>query len=87
MPLLLMHGVHITVSMELLVYVLCQPVHSCIELSLHLLDFFKKPFYGDLFLFFFDKTIVTCAAHTLAVDVSFLHICTDEWFPCKKCKW
>ena len=83
MPLLLMCGVHIAVCMALLVYVLCQPVHSCIEPSLHVV----YPVYGDVFLFFFDKQLfVTCAAHVLAVDVSFyfLHVCTDEWLPCKK---
>ena len=40
---------HITVCMALLVCVLCQPVHSCIETSLHQLDFFLEIFfYGDL---------------------------------------
>ena len=33
------YGVHITVCMALLVFVFCQPVHSCIEPSLHGLDF------------------------------------------------
>ena len=36
--------VHITVCMALLVFVLCQPVHSCIEPSLHGLDFFLEIF-------------------------------------------
>ena len=33
------YGVHITVCMASLVFELCQPVHSCIEPSLHQLDF------------------------------------------------
>ena len=35
------YRVHITVCMALLVCVLCQPVRSCIETSLHQLDFFS----------------------------------------------
>ena len=35
-----MELVHITVCMALLVFVLCQPVHSCIVPSIHGLDFF-----------------------------------------------
>ena len=42
------YGVHITVYMALFVCVLCQPVHSCIEPSLHQLDFFLEIFYGDI---------------------------------------
>ena len=38
----------------LLVCVLCQPVHSCIEPSLHEVDFF-----GDLFLSFFDLNLIS----------------------------
>ena len=36
----LCYGVHITVCIALLVCVHCQSVHSCIEPSLHQLDFF-----------------------------------------------
>ena len=39
----LRYGVHITVCMTLLVCAL-DPVHSCIEASLHWLDFFLEIF-------------------------------------------
>ena len=42
------YGVHITVCMALLVCVLCQPVHSCIEPSLHGVDFFLEIFLWRL---------------------------------------
>ena len=42
--------------MAILVCVLCQPVHSCIELLLHWLQI-QKSFYEDLFLLFFDKDL------------------------------
>ena len=42
---------HIIVCVAFLVCVLCQPVHSLI--NLHHLDFFLEIFYEDLFLFFF----------------------------------
>ena len=38
------YGMHITVCMALLVCVLCQPVDSCTETSLHQLDFFLEIF-------------------------------------------
>ena len=38
----------ITVCMARLVFVLCQPVHSCIEPSLHGLDFFLEIFLWRL---------------------------------------
>ena len=41
--------VHITVCMALLVCVVYQPVHSCIETSLHQLDFFLEIFLWRLF--------------------------------------
>ena len=41
------YGVHITVCMVLLVFVLCQPVHSCIEPSLHGVDFFLEIFFME----------------------------------------
>ena len=67
-------GVHITVCMALLIFVLCQPVHSCIEPSIHGLDFI---FYGDLFLFFFDKNLnlLRGAIHIIAIDTSSAHVC------------
>ena len=43
----LLHG--ITVCMAFLVFVLCQPVHSCIEPSLHGLDFFLEIFLWRLY--------------------------------------
>ena len=46
------YGVHITVCLALLVCVLCQPVHSCIERSLHGLDFFLEIFYGDFVIIY-----------------------------------
>ena len=51
-----------------------------IEQSLHHVDVFQT-FYGDLFLFFFDKIqfLLCSAAHAHPVDVSSLHVCTDEW--------
>ena len=67
--------------MALLVYVLCQPVHSCVEPSLHQLDFLLEIFFMETF--FFDKNLnnfVTQAAHTLAVDALSLHMCTN-WLP------
>ena len=70
--------------MALLVCVLCQPVHSCIEPSLHMLDFFLEIFYEGLFLFFFDKNLLTIryvVPPTIAVDASFSHVRTDEWLP------
>ena len=48
-PIGSMYGVHITVCMALLVFVLCQPVHSCIEPSLHGLDFFICRLVSALF--------------------------------------
>ena len=42
------YGVHITVCVALLVFVLCQPVHSCIEPSLHGVDFFLEIFLWRL---------------------------------------
>ena len=48
------YGVHITVCMALLVCVLCQPVHSCIEPSLHGLDFFLEIFLWRLVSVLFD---------------------------------
>ena len=46
--MLLCYRVHITVCMALLGCVLCQPVHSCIETSLHQLDFFLEIFSWKL---------------------------------------
>ena len=75
------YGLHITVCMVLL-YVLCQPVHSSIEPSLYTSARFS---FRDFIMetFFFDKNLnnfVTQAAHTLAVDVLSLHMCTN-WLP------
>ena len=66
----LCYGVHITVCMTPLAYVLCQPVHSCIEPSLDQLDFFLEIFLWRL---------VSRAAYALAVDASSSHVCIDEW--------
>ena len=78
------YRVHITVCMAL-PCVLSQPVHSCIGTSLHQLDFFLEIFYGDLFLFFFDKIsffqLLCGATHILIIDVSSSHVCTNEWHP------
>ena len=49
---------HITVCIAHLVFVLCQPVHSCIEPSLWA-RVLLEIFYGDLFLSFFDNSLLT----------------------------
>ena len=75
--------VHITVCMALLVCVLFQPVHSCIEPSLHGLDLFLEIFLWRLNLFL-DTLIILLlgAAHVIAVDESSAHVmCIDEWRP------
>ena len=73
---------HVTVCIALLVCVLCQSVHSCIETSLHELDFFFEFFLwrlaSDKINFF---QIVARATHVLVVDASFAHVCTDKWHP------
>ena len=38
-------------------YILCQPVHSCIEPSLHGLELFLEIFLWRFVLFFFDKQL------------------------------
>ena len=74
------YGVHITVCVARLVFVLCQPMHSCIEPSLHGLDFFLEIFYGELFLFFFDNNLLLRGtAHIIAVDASSAHVSIDDW--------
>ena len=69
------YGVHITVCVARLVFVLCQPEHSWIEPSLHGLDFLLEIFYGELFLFFFDNNLLLRGtAHVIAVDASSAHV-------------
>ena len=45
------YGVHITVCMACLVFVLCQPVYSCIETALHGLDSFYKSCWRLVYLY------------------------------------
>ena len=59
-------GVHITVCMAQLVFVLCQPVHSCG------LDFFLEVFLWRLVSVLFW---LCCTTHAIAVDVSSLRTC------------
>ena len=78
----LCYGVHITVCMALLVCVLCQPVHSCIEPSLHGVDFFLEIFlwrFVSVLLIF--NNLLCGTAHVIAVDVLSAHACVDKWCP------
>ena len=74
---------HHCMCMACLVFVLCQPVHSCIESFLHGLDFFLEIFLWRLvpvFIIFLRGT-----AHVIAVDASSMHVSalidTSEWRP------
>ena len=71
--------------MALLVFVRCQPVHSCIEPSLHGLDFFLEIFLWRLDSAFFDTNLLTIllhgAAHVIPIDESSVHMCIDKWPP------
>ena len=76
------YGVHITVCVALLAFVLCQPVHSLSHPYMGQISF-KKSFNGDctflIKIFNFCYTVYT--THTIAVDVSSSHVCIDEWLP------
>ena len=54
------YGVHITVCMARLVFVLCHPEHSCIEPSLHGLDFFLEIFLWRLLYSFVNRLLLFC---------------------------
>ena len=61
--------------MALLVFVLCQPVHSCIEPSQHGLDFFLEIFLWRLvsvFLIKYFNNLLCGTAHVIAVDARVL---------------
>ena len=80
------YGVHITVYMAcaVLVYVLCQPVHSCIEPSLHQLDFIDSFLWRFVSIFFIEKYFnnLLCLLLThLQLMCHPSHVCTDEWLP------
>ena len=65
-------------------FVLCQPVHSCIEPSLHGLDFFLEIFLETCFcsfLIIIFSNLLCGTAHIIAVDASSAHMCIDEWCP------
>ena len=85
--------VHITVCMALLICVLCQPVHSCIEPSLHGVDFFLEIFLWRLCECNWtvpkvNRVKPNCAASMvhltvvvhLKVAVHFRHCSVEVWF-------
>ena len=55
---------------------------TCIEPSLHKLDFFLEIFLWRLVsVLFFAFNLLCGAAHAHLVDESSLHMCTNEWRP------
>ena len=69
------YGSHITVCMALLVYVLCQLVHSCIEPSLHQLDFCLEIFAETFWLKSFNNLLRVPPMHLMR------HPCTCAPIP------
>ena len=61
---------HVTVCMALLVCVLCQPVHSCIEPSLHGLDL-NLNFFLEMYCLLYNgsRCVYVLAAAAAAYDV------------------
>ena len=74
---------HITLCMVLLVYVLRQPVHSCIEPSLHQLDFFSEVFLWRLcfcsFLIDVFQFVMRCHLHTCGWCIILAHVAVHRW--------
>ena len=72
------YEVHITVCMAHLVCVLCQPVHSCIEPSLHQLDFILEIFlWRHVSVINFFQFITQC--HSCTCDWCTILVCVHRW--------
>ena len=74
------YGVHVHayVCMALLVCILCQPVHSCIETSLHQQDLSFRNFLMETYFYSFliKLNCYTCCPRPCVI---YAHVRTDEW--------
>ena len=80
------YKVNITVCMALLVGVLCQPVYSCIDPSLHELDFFlgnlfMETCFCSFLIKIFEQFVMLCRPCNCGWSVILTPVYTNKWLP------